>query len=173
MLMHFSLTSPQHRLRASATTVLVTAIPRKWLTYEALDGLYDVFPGGIRNIWINRNFDELNNKVQLRDSLASKLEAAETSLIRNAKKKHLENLKKEAKASRKSQSKKEKKRLAAESDAVALQMANQPGLSSGNPHQAHTVCEVPFREHVFTIPGNFFFLKSPTIYHALSAKYNS
>jgi calcium permeable stress-gated cation channel len=141
--MSLSLTSPQHRLRASATTVLVTAIPRKWLTYEALDGLYDVFPGGIRNIWINRNFDELNDKVQLRDSLASKLEAAETSLIRDAKTKHLETLKKEAKASRKSQSKKEKKRLAAESDAVALQMADQPGLSSGNPHQAHTVCEVP------------------------------
>ncbi|KAI4182225.1 MAG: hypothetical protein L6R41_006123, partial [Letrouitia leprolyta] len=56
------LTSPQHRLRASATTVLVTAIPRKWCTHEALDGLYDVFPGGIRNIWINRNFDELNEK---------------------------------------------------------------------------------------------------------------
>jgi hypothetical protein len=128
-------------LRASATTVLVTAIPRKWLTYEALDGLYDVFPGGIRNIWINRNFDELNDKVQLRDSLAGKLETAETSLIRNAKKKNLSELKNEAKLSRKSQSKKEKKRLEAESDAAALQMANQPGLSSGNPHQAHTVDE--------------------------------
>lgn len=139
------MTSPQHRLRASATTVLVTAIPRKWLTYEALDGLYDVFPGGIRNIWINRNFDELNDKVQLRDSLAGKLESAETSLIRNAKKKHNEQLKKEAKASRKSQSKKDKKRLDDETDAAGLQMANQPGLSSGNPHQPHTVCD-PFDE---------------------------
>lgn len=48
------LTSPQHRLRASATTVLVTAIPRKWLTVKMLLGLYDVFPGGVRNIWVNR-----------------------------------------------------------------------------------------------------------------------
>lgn len=133
------MTSPQHRLRASATTVLVTAIPRKWLTYEALDGLYDVFPGGIRNIWINRNFDELNDKVQLRDSLAKKLESAETSLIRNAKKIHNEWLEKEAKASKKSHSKKDKKRLDDETDAAGVQMANQPGLSSGNPHQAHTV----------------------------------
>ena len=39
------LTSPQHRLRASATTVLVTAIPKKWLSVEALTNLYDVFPG--------------------------------------------------------------------------------------------------------------------------------
>ncbi|KAE9971455.1 hypothetical protein EG328_005560 [Venturia inaequalis] len=135
------LTSPQHRLRASATTVLVTSIPRKWLTCEALDGLYDVFPGGIRNIWINRNFDELNDKVQLRDSLAAKLENAETSLIRNAKKKHNEQLKKEAKASKKSRSKKDKKRLDDETDAAGVQMANQPGLSSGNPHQPHTVDE--------------------------------
>jgi hypothetical protein len=140
-----SLTSPQHRLRASATTVLVTSIPRKWLTYEALDGLYDVFPGGIRNIWINRNFDELNDKVQLRDSLAGKLEAAETSLIRNAKKKHIDKLKKAAKKSHKSQSKEERKRLEAESDAAALKMAGQPGLSSGNPHQAHTVGQIHWR----------------------------
>lgn len=48
------LTSPRHRLRASATTVLVSSIPKKWLTAEALVGLYDVFPGGIRNVWINR-----------------------------------------------------------------------------------------------------------------------
>ena len=40
------LTSPQHRIRASATTVLVTAIPTKWCTLEALDALYDIYPGG-------------------------------------------------------------------------------------------------------------------------------
>jgi len=44
------LTSAQHRLRASATTVLIRSIPRKWLTVEGLGGLYDVFPGGIRNM---------------------------------------------------------------------------------------------------------------------------
>jgi len=48
------LTSPQHRLKASATTVLVSAIPSKWLTVQELVNLYDVFPGGIRNVWINR-----------------------------------------------------------------------------------------------------------------------
>lgn len=95
------LTSPQHRLRASATTVLVTSIPRKWLTYEALNGLYDVMPGGIRNIWINRDFDELDQKIQLRDSLAKKLESAETNLIRNAKRKQLEHIAKVEKAKKK------------------------------------------------------------------------
>jgi len=48
------LTSPQHRLKASATTVLVSAIPKSWLTVQRLVDLYDIFPGGIRNIWINR-----------------------------------------------------------------------------------------------------------------------
>lgn len=48
------LTSPQHRLRASATTVLITSIPRKWLGIQKLLDLYDVFPGGVRNVWINR-----------------------------------------------------------------------------------------------------------------------
>jgi hypothetical protein len=133
------LTSPQHRLRASATTVLVTSIPRKWLTYEALDGLYDVFPGGIRNIWINRNFDALNDKVQKRDKLALKLEGAETSLIKNAKKKHLEMLKKEEKKAGHSRSKKEQKKMNDETDAAALHMADQPGISSGNPHQVQTI----------------------------------
>ena len=76
------LTSPQHRLRASATTVLVSSIPRKWCTVEALDGLYDVFPGGLRNIWINRNFDELSEKIKRRDKLAATLEIAETDLIK-------------------------------------------------------------------------------------------
>lgn len=80
------LTSAEHRLRASATTVLVSAIPSKWLTHEALAGLYDVFPGGIRNIWINRNFDELLEKIHQRDKLFLQLEGAETELIRLAKK---------------------------------------------------------------------------------------
>ncbi|QIW96164.1 hypothetical protein AMS68_001682 [Peltaster fructicola] len=76
------LTSPQHRIRASATTVLVTGIPKKWLTLQALEGLYDVFPGGIRNIWINRNYDELSNKVEKRNNYAKQLESAETNLLK-------------------------------------------------------------------------------------------
>lgn len=85
-LRHDYMVSPQHRLRASATTVLVTAIPRGWLSVEALESLYDVFPGGIRHIWINRNFDNLSKKVKLRDKIAHKLEAAETKLIIKCKK---------------------------------------------------------------------------------------
>ncbi|KZZ99594.1 hypothetical protein AAL_02166 [Moelleriella libera RCEF 2490] len=80
------LTSAEHRLRASATTVLVTAIPKKWLSKEALSGLFDVFPGGVRNIWLNRDLTRLLDKVSLRDSVHRQLESAETALIKRVKK---------------------------------------------------------------------------------------
>ena len=136
------LTSPQHRLRASATTVLVTAIPRKWCTFEALNGLYDVFPGGIRNIWINRDFDELSEKVKRRDKLARALEGAETSLIRNAKKAHLKRLMKAANKSENLNAKESilKQQKLAEDQGTA--MADTGGISAGNPHQVrHTIDE--------------------------------
>ena len=135
------LTSPQHRLRASATTVLVTGIPPKWCTFEALNGLYDVFPGGIRNIWVNRNFDELNEKVKLRTKVAEKLEGAETSLIRNARKAYLKKLQAEGKLSGKDKSKAEKLDQDKAAEDQGISMANTGGVSSGNPHQAHTLDE--------------------------------
>ncbi|KAL8913623.1 MAG: hypothetical protein Q9171_001588 [Xanthocarpia ochracea] len=136
------LTSPQHRLRASATTVLVTAIPRKWCTYEALDGLYDVFPGGIRNIWVNRNFDELNEKVNLRNKLALSLESAQTDLIRNAKKAQLAQLKKAAKNAPKKEAKEKVATQRKTADESGHSLAMSGGISSGDPHQVrHTLDE--------------------------------
>ncbi|KAK5129465.1 hypothetical protein LTR08_003225 [Meristemomyces frigidus] len=129
------LTSPQHRIRASATTVLVTGIPRKWLTHEALSGLYDVFPGGIKNIWINRNFDELSDKVNYRVNLAKSLEDAETNLIKQCRKKHEKALHKKAKEDgHKKKSKSEQKRIQDAEDAAAEQMAQGQGLSAGDQH---------------------------------------
>ena len=126
------LTSPQHRIRASATTVLVTGIPRKWLTLEALNGLYDVFPGGIRNIWINRNFDELGDKVSYRDSLAKSLEDAETSLIKLCWKKH--DKAEEAQLKKAGRDKKARALKEKEEDAAAEQMAQGHGMSAGDQH---------------------------------------
>jgi calcium permeable stress-gated cation channel len=131
------LTSPQHRLRASATTVLVSAIPRKWCTAEALEGLYDVFPGGIRNIWINRNFDELNEKVQRRDDIASKLEEAQTNLIKMARKEFVKNQAKEAKKAGQKKTKSQKHAEKKEQDRKAAAMAEGEGTSAGDPHQVH------------------------------------
>lgn len=134
------LTSPQHRLRASATTVLVTAIPPKWCTLAALNGLYDVFPGGIRNIWLNRNYDELNEKVKERISIALKLESAETNLIRSAKKAYMKKSKAEAKKSDSGPKEERMRQRGGGWDGSA--MADSPGISSGDPHQVyHTLDE--------------------------------
>lgn len=128
------LTSPQHRIRASATTVLVRGIPRKWLSVEALESLYDVFPGGIRNIWINRDFDELLNKVDLRNKVAKKLESAETSLIRLCNKKHRKAEAEKAKKEGKKMSKQEKKDDEDRQNEDARRVAEGPGQSSGDPN---------------------------------------
>lgn len=137
------LTSPEHRIRASATTVLVSGIPRKWLTVEALNGLYDVFPGGIRNIWINRNFDPLMKKVKKRDKIARKLEGAETSLIEKCVKKYKKaELKKAKDEGRAKRTKTEKAQDNEDANAQAEQLAQGAGISSGDPHQTpHNIHE--------------------------------
>ena len=139
------LTSAEHRLRASATTVLVSAIPSKWLTTEALGGLYDVFPGGIRNIWINRNFDTLLDKIHKRDAIFLKLEAAETELIRKAKKAQKKQLKKDKKSTAKGPktkplTKEEREQKLKNENENAERLAHSGGVSAGDPHQVpHTV----------------------------------
>jgi hypothetical protein len=129
------LTLPEHRIRASATTILVQSIPRKWLTAAALDALYDVFPGGIRDVWINRNFDDLQEKVNKRTKLARTLESAETNLIIACTKKHKKLEEKRAKKEGNKKSRKERKEHEAmENDAIANETVDQ-GYSVNNPHQ--------------------------------------
>jgi len=131
------MTSPQHRLRASATTVLVSSIPQKWCTVDALDGLFDVFPGGLRNIWINRNFDELNEKIKKRDKLALKLESAESELIKKCFKQNEKNIAKAEKLAGKKLSKSDKKTRAAIRDEAGDKAAHGHGVTTGNPHQTN------------------------------------
>lgn len=139
------LTSAEHRLRASATTVLVSAVPSKWLTHEALAGLYDVFPGGIRNIWINRNFDELLEKIKQRDSVHLKLEEAETELVRKAKKaqkkQQAKDEKLQAKTARQPKAKVDKAQQLKDENARADQMAQSGGVSNADPDRQvpHTI----------------------------------
>ncbi|OBT48535.1 hypothetical protein VE00_01413 [Pseudogymnoascus sp. WSF 3629] len=129
------LTSAEHRLRASATTVLVTDIPDTWLTVEALSFLYDVFPGGIRNIWINRDYRKLLQKVRAREGVAAMLESAETELIRRCKQAQLKQQRVLA-SNHKLQyyATKEEEENA---DLKAAQIAQGEGMSSGNLHQVN------------------------------------
>jgi hypothetical protein len=129
------LTMPEHRIRASATTILVQSIPRKWLTVPALDALYDVFPGGIKDIWINRNFDDLMEKVNRRTKLARALESAETNLVIKCTKKHMEMEEARAKKAGHKRSKKERKQNEASHDARIASETHDEGTDAGNPHE--------------------------------------
>jgi calcium permeable stress-gated cation channel len=157
------LTSPEHRLRASATTVLVNSIPQKWLTEKALMRLYDVFPGGIRNIWLNRNYGPLLGKIWRRESILKRLEEAETHLIRKCKLAQMKKTRREAKlkaqkAGLKRLTKEEKEQQAKMADAEAQRLAQgEEGVSSGDPHQVHHTVEdeVKDKSHqrgIFKIP---------------------
>jgi hypothetical protein len=130
------LTMPEHRMRASATTILVQSIPSKWLTVAALDALYDVFPGGIKDIWINRNYDNLQAKVDKRTKLARALEAAETNLVINCTKEHMKREVARAKAEgARKKSRKERKHDEAAHDARIAGEIHEEGADAGNPHQ--------------------------------------
>ncbi|KAH7145713.1 hypothetical protein B0J13DRAFT_325446 [Dactylonectria estremocensis] len=140
------LTSAEHRLRASATTVLVNSIPSKWLSEEALSGLFDVFPGGIRNIWLNRDLSTLLEKIKIRNKIHLKLEQAETDLIKDAKKAQLKQRDAEEKKQRKMMklgtlSKAERAARGAQEDEEAKRLAESAeGQNAGDAHDVpHTV----------------------------------
>lgn len=81
---HEFLSSPSHRLKASSTTVLITNIPEELCSFDAMMELYGDFPGGVRRIWINRDFRSLVDKVTMRNRFERLLEEAETDLVRKA-----------------------------------------------------------------------------------------
>ncbi|KAH0613007.1 uncharacterized protein H6S33_009387 [Morchella sextelata] len=72
--------SPQYATRISARTVLITTIPKKYLTETALKRVFD----NVKRIWINTDTKELEDLVEERDKTILKLEAAEVKLIRLA-----------------------------------------------------------------------------------------
>lgn len=140
------LTSAEYRLRASATTVLVSSIPTKWLSEDALRGLFDVFPGGVRNVWVNRDLSTLLDKIHRRNKIHLKLEAAETDLIKAAKKAQLKQRNAEEKKQRREMklghlSKQEKAARDLREDQEAERMANSgEGKAAGDKHDVpHTI----------------------------------
>ena len=86
------LTSPEHRLKASAKTVLVTNIPREYRSKEALEALYDVFVDNDDRsrltVWVNRDYGFLRALVARRRSLRHALEKAELRILRQVNKKY-------------------------------------------------------------------------------------
>lgn len=86
------LTSPEHRLKASAKTVLITNIPREYRSKEALEALYDVFVDNDDRsrltAWVNRDYGSLRALVARRRSLRHALEKEELRILRQVNEKY-------------------------------------------------------------------------------------
>lgn len=80
------LISPAHSKSSQANTVLITGIPTKYLSQKSLRKMFKDLPGGVKNIWINRDLGELPDIYQRRLDACNKLEAAETKLLSQATK---------------------------------------------------------------------------------------
>ena len=86
------LTSPEHRLKASARTVLITNIPSEYRSKEALEALYDVFVDNDDHsrltVWVNRDYGPLRSLVARRRKLRHVLEKEELRILRLVNKKY-------------------------------------------------------------------------------------
>ena len=97
---HFIITRQQHLIEhthsksVQANTILITGIPKKYLTQDALFKLFNELPGGVKKIWINRNLKELPDIYDRRIAACATLESAETALLRTAAKLRLKATKK-------------------------------------------------------------------------------
>lgn len=85
------LTSPEHRIKASAKTVLITNIPSEYRSKEALEALYDVFVDNDDRskltVWVNRDYKPLRALVGRRRKLRHALEKEELRIMRLVNKK--------------------------------------------------------------------------------------
>lgn len=81
-----NLTAEDHKFTVRATTILVTSIPKNFLDVKTLRQVFSVFPGGVKNVFLNRDCKDLLDTIQKRDKIAQLLESAETELIVTANK---------------------------------------------------------------------------------------
>ena len=80
------LLAPEHRLKASARTVLVTNIPSEYRSKGALEAFYDVFVDNDDrsklHVWLNRDYGPLKALVMYQRNLRHSLEKEELKILR-------------------------------------------------------------------------------------------
>jgi len=95
------LVSQAHSSTAQACSVLVTGIPPKYLSELSLTRLFNHLPGGVRQVWINRDLKDMPDLHERRLKACNLLESAETSLLNIAVKRNEKKQKKAAEAGNK------------------------------------------------------------------------
>ncbi|CAF4208370.1 unnamed protein product, partial [Adineta steineri] len=73
------LRSPAYQSCGSATTILMTAIPKEYMSEAVLFRIFNQFPGGVKYIWLNRNLKDLPDKADERMKLVEELETTESA----------------------------------------------------------------------------------------------
>ncbi|KAJ1957996.1 phosphate metabolism protein 7, partial [Dipsacomyces acuminosporus] len=69
------LTNPERTKNCGASTVLVSSLPDNLIDQDdKLSSIFGIFPGGVRQIIVNRNVSELEDIVNKRDSHVKRLE---------------------------------------------------------------------------------------------------
>ncbi|KAJ1823106.1 phosphate metabolism protein 7 [Coemansia sp. RSA 2599] len=87
------LTNPKHSSKVGASTIMVSTLPDTLLNREdKIRKLFDIFPGGVRQIIVNRDCSELSEMVQTRDKYALKLEKMLTAHSVGCEKAHKKSL---------------------------------------------------------------------------------
>lgn len=74
-------TTDEYRNSPRATTILVTGIPMELNNSESLKALFDIFPGGVKRIWLNRDPSKLAKATAKREAIVNNLEGAATNYI--------------------------------------------------------------------------------------------
>jgi hypothetical protein len=78
------LVSHAHASTAQACTILVTGIPPKYLSEFTLTRLFNHLPGGVREVWINRDLGDMPELYNRRLKACNTLESTATSLLNMA-----------------------------------------------------------------------------------------
>ncbi|KAJ2367668.1 phosphate metabolism protein 7, partial [Coemansia sp. RSA 2611] len=89
------LTNPTHASKVGASTVLVSTLPTPLIENEGkLSSMFDMFPGGVRQVIVNRNCSKLEKIVSERNDFVGKLEKALTTYAVKCEKAHAKSVKK-------------------------------------------------------------------------------
>ena len=78
---HEFLVSQSHSSTTKACSVLVTGIPPEYLSELSLTRLFGHLPGGVRQVWINRDLKDMPDLYERRLKACDLLESGETSLL--------------------------------------------------------------------------------------------
>ncbi|KAJ2162875.1 phosphate metabolism protein 7 [Coemansia sp. RSA 552] len=81
------LTNPEHTSKVGSSTIMVTPLPKPLSeSDDKLRAAFDMFPGGVRQVIVNRDCEELADIIEDRDNWAATLEKLLTSYAAKSEK---------------------------------------------------------------------------------------